>query len=341
VTTGKPVWLTQYSPRDPTCSHRGPPTNSIVLRKYGTPILNPTRTGTPTNFETQTVTLRGELLFAERVTAPHIVALYHPGWNNPRNDQQATQPNSYHVFLHPTPFWATPPPLNRDLLFFMARYLVLPWSLGKNMAHQNVADTLKNIFVMPVGSMPGANWQRDLTTQTSMYRFLNEVNFFVQRKRGIAFPRQPIGRSALSCFSAGASWLNNIIRGPKLPQFFDYFLRNVFVLDGVVGNNDAGATVALCNALSSWFRRGQEGRSLRVYTQSALWFDTLDAQISGTTKSSAPGGARERESSSCTLLHTPSTFWKHFFPDADYYLVHQLIPAEFMEHAVSNSGFAN
>lgn len=138
---------------------------------------------------------------------------------------------------------------------------------------------------------------------------------------------------------AGANWLDAILRGPKLPRFFDDLLRNIFVLDGVVADGDPGATVAMCNALVRWFRGGQQGRSLRVYSRSALWFDSLDAQIHGTDKFIGPAGARERESPACTLLHAPISFWKGVDPRADFFWVHQLIPAWFMEHAVTHSAF--
>jgi hypothetical protein len=314
------------------------------VARFATPILNPGGAQFGLfHMQQQTVAPAGSLLFAERVTAPSLVAFVHPGWNNPKTDAQQVVPIPFHMFLHPMPTWDDDYPFGPNYLFFVARYLLRarPIPSGKAMAHQNLADTLKNVFVFPVGHA-GGGWPGDLVSETAVWRLFHEASFWLQRMRGVSFPRQPVGRSALSCFSAGADWLASILLGGKHKEFHERILRNVYVFDGVV-NSTTPATI--CAALAQWLRGGASGRGLRVYTQDARWAAALFGLIKPPIVATGPGGAREGESGFCTILHTPTRFWDSVLSldpgkDADnFWIVHQWIPALFMEHAVTNSSF--
>jgi hypothetical protein len=327
-----------------------------AVPRFATPILNPggTQLGL-LNMHSETVSAQGPLLFAERVTAPKLLAVVHPGWNNPRTDQQRRSPNPFHLFLHPMPRWDDPYPFGVTYVDFVARYLLRRGRIpvGKAMAYQNLADTPKNVFVFPVGHA-GPGWPGDLVTQSAIWRLFHELNYWLQRMRGVSFPTQPVGRSALSCFSAGAGWLASILSGARHPEFYERVMRHICVLDGVV---DRELVPGVCAALAKWYRGGSQGRSLRVYTQSQAWTDTLLALLKAPIVARGPGGAREASTSSCTILHVPTSFWDNVLPfwqppwpsgnwynyapgDPDnYWRVHQWIPALFMEHAITNSAF--
>jgi hypothetical protein len=113
------------------------------------------------------------------------------------------------------------------------------------------------------------------------------------------------------------------------------------VFDGVFdGANGKKETLAFCNAMAAWHRKGQSGRTFRVYTQSATWFNSsLNTALQSPTATNGPRNSRELEAANGTLLLVPTPFWQLVSPTLNFGSVHQLIPALFMEHAVTNSKF--
>ncbi len=247
------------------------------LLRMATPIVNPAGSGQGLfNGTAAAVTFRGRIFVAARKNTPQLIVLVHPGWNNPLTQEQARIPIPFHVFFHPFIPWADPYPLGRNYLWFIQRYLINDFKTadGKAMLYQNVADTLKNVLVLPVGSH--ASWMGDLTSESALLRLLKESAFFLQRVRGVSLPTQSVGPSAMSCFSAGARWMAQIFNGPRVREFHEKVLRDVFVFDGVFdGESGAAETAGFCAGLAKWFSEDPASRSLRVYTQSALWFDQL------------------------------------------------------------------
>ncbi len=126
------------------------------------------------------------------------------------------------------------------------------------MVHQNIADLPKVFFVFPVGSP--TQQMGNLNTQSSLLRLLQEINYWIQRMRGASFPLQPVGSTALSCFSARVRFLGSILMGPKNAPFYDKILKHIYVIDGVfAGARGKAETANFCNALKTWHRGGDAG----------------------------------------------------------------------------------
>jgi hypothetical protein len=312
------------------------------IERFATPMLN-TSSGTLSQFNIteKDVTPAGKIFVAERPTTPKLISVYHPGFNNPKKGQEKV-PLHYHLFYHPPAHPKDPYPFGKGYIEIIAKYLVhdmmtTPLSFGKRLLYQNIADIPKNLLVFPSGSQKEGFG--DLNSQSSVLRVLQEVNYWIQRMRGVSFPLQPVGRCALSAFSAGAGEVFSVLGGPKSPAFFDKVLRHVYLIDPEM---DAGS---MKNVLTPWFRKGAGGRGFRIYTRSANWFSAFTGEVPGGKTTPGNHGAKETQGTGATVLHVPMSFWQSVFPKlTDQKLLgktaHQLMPALFIEHAVTNSGFA-
>jgi hypothetical protein len=193
------------------------------------------------------------------------------------------------------------------------------------MVHQHVDGGEKIVFIFPVGKQKEG--MGTLNTQSRMLRLLQEVNYWVQRMDGVAISLAPVGRFALSGFSAGIRFLASVLMSAKNPRFFDNLLKEVYSFDGafdvqVLGPDgkptgrvvqSTSETVNFCSALKAWLVRGGAAgdRAIRVYTQRNLWFDQLKDVISGATSATGPENAKEVESPSSSVLFVPAdNFWK-------------------------------
>ena len=319
------------------------PQQKHSIMRFNTPIIDPTGTGIKLlRFTKKDVTPipTANIFFAERTADPRLIAVFHPGWNVPHPPRQNPQkiPIPYHVFFHPfiPGTWSKDYPFSHDYIDLISRYLVIPYSRGKVMIHQNIADFPKIFFVFPVGG-PGKRQMGNLNTQANMLRLLQEINYWVQRMRGASFPQQPLGRIAMSGFSAGARFLSAIFMGTKNKTFLDKLLKHVYVFDGVLGKG----TTTFCRKLLSWHKGAQSDRTFRVYTQNINWWNLLKPANSDpkTTIVKGPGQAKEAEGPRHTVLLARESFWRLINPSAKYGGIHQYIPAKFMEHAVTNSKF--
>ena len=321
-------------------------TPTIPKSRFATPIVNASGTGTDLlNISEQDVEFKGKLYFVERQTVPKIVAVAHPGWDPPETLADAVKtPIPFHAFYSPPPKWFDTYPYGATYLDFVYRYLLQGYlQLGHAMLYQNNADSQKTVFVFPMSHNEG-EWVGDTSTQQGLYRLLLELAYFLQRKQGSTWPLQEVGSVSVSCYSAGANKLAEVMAGRKavVPDFLTKILKNVFVFDGVPNDGDTAATKALCRSLAQWFQNseGRTDRNLRVYTQRAIWFDELQKYLQLPVSATAPGGAREVDTDTCTLVLMPMAFWMKI--DRwywDWRSVHFSFPALFMEHAVTNSTF--
>lgn len=306
-----------------------------ALPRFNTPILNPAGSGeTLIDGKLQTIDPGGPLIFAERTSAPSLIAMVNPGWPMKTGPDAAQFRLHYHVFFHPTipAVWSDDYPFGADYLDLVARYLLQPWVAGgKAMAYQNRAQYAKSIFVFPVGDK--AKGLINIATQDAMMRFLLELNYFFQRVRGASYPRMPLGGAGISAFSSAGGYLTSIINSAKNTRFHDKVLRFVGIFD-CLGSHAA----PMRQKLLAWHRNGEANRHLRIYTQKAGW-QVFEQDFATATKTTAPGGAIELESSAFTLLYAPLAFWQQIKPGASEAALHQLFPAWFMEHAVSRSSF--
>jgi len=338
-----------------------------------TPILDPKGTGPATiNATVSSITPGGKMFFAERVDAPKLIGIYRParfGIHPTENPQDS--PLDYHLFFHPTikpdsfPPSAPYPFDPSTYLNLIVRYMFSPLlkapatpmpgifdlidSWGKQMIYQHEAAGQKAIFLFPVGGL--TQQMGTLNSQANTLRLLQEVNYWIQRMDGVPFPLQPVGKLAMSCFSAGVRFLQPILNGRRIPSFHDRKLSEIYLFDPVFAANlhkgmtpeqkrraledAAKERVAFNRGLVAWWRRGNSGRSFRLYTQSAAWRGDLHPfQVSPTETLAA--GARESEDAHSTILLSPPAFWKTIGSLSE---VHQYIPAFFMEHAISLNAF--
>ena len=358
----------------------------IDVTHFNTPILNPAGAGF-TRLQSSNhpgVNPTGKLFFAERTAVPRLIAIYRPDhFASSLYPVGTTVP--YHLFFHPfiPPDWPNDPyPFGPSYQNLIERYLVDRFDFlanlspdGKEMIHQHADGGEKMIFVFPVGSKQeqmGRPQDNGLVTQTRVLRLLQEVNYWVQRIDGVPFPLAPVGRCALSCFSAGVRFLASVLLGPRNSRLFDTLLKEVYAFDGLFikrlpNGSDVQSveeTVNFCSTLRRWLVRGgaADDRAIRVYTQRDLWFDQLKNAVSGATVATGPDNAKEVESSSSTVLFIPAhDFWlsidarlralqrlhdsrtvipgthpPEVFPDSSA-IIHQWIPAFFMEHAIDRS----
>jgi len=300
----------------------------------------------------------------ERPTAPKLIAIYRPlrFGTHPAVDPH-NSPLDYHLFFHPfIPGTFSPTyPFDVDYVDLIFRYLLAPLSTpaglnpsGKQMVHQHEAVGQKAIFLFPVGSPK--KQMGTLNTQANTLRLLQEVNYWIQRMDGVPFPLQPVGKFAMSCFSAGVRFLNAVLNGKRLPHFYDQILKEVYLFDPVFAPDIRQSmttaeiaaakrvarreTAAFNRGLLRWWRTGQDNRSFRIYTQSSSYWDDLNGSTISPTLTIGPSNAKESEAARTTILFAPAdNFWKSIDPALDYGFVHQLIPALFMEHAMSLNVF--
>lgn len=304
-----------------------------VLR-FNTPILKANGVGTDLlDGGPHTIDPGGPLFFAERVSAPSLIAMVNPGWPIKTGADAGQFPLHYHVFLHPTipASWSDDYPFGSEYLDLVSRYVIKPWSAGgKAMAYQNRAQYAKNILVFPVGDK--AKGLSAIATQASMLRFLLEINYFFQRVRGATMPRMPLGGAGISAFSSAGGYVTSILNGAQNARFHDKVLRFVGLFDCL------GAHASAMRAkLLAWHRKGEGNRHLRIYTQKAAW-QVYEQDFPSATKTTL-AGATELEEGGFTLLYAPLPFWQQMKPNAHEGMLHQLFPAWFMEHAVSRSSF--
>lgn len=304
------------------------------LLRFNTPILKGNGSGTDLlDGGVHTIDPGGPLFFAERVSAPSLIALVNPGWPIKTGSDAGHFPLHYHVFLHPTipAGWSDDYPFGVDYLDLVSRYVLKPWSAGgKAMAYQNRAQYAKNILVFPVGDK--SNGLSAIASQASMLRFLLEINYFFQRVRGASIPRMPLGGAGISAFSSAGGYVTSIMNGAKDTRFHDKVLRFVGLFDCLGANASA-----MRSKLLAWHRKGEDNRHLRIYTQKAAW-QVYEQDFPSATKTTV-AGATELEEGGFTLLYTPLAFWQQMKPNATEGTLHQLFPAWFMEHAVSRSSF--
>lgn len=320
----------------------------VTIPILNTPFLIPKPT--PSSMfagNSKSVTPLGPVLFAERTTVPRLIAIAHPGFNNPINNRQNAVPLPYHLFFHPffdDNFNEPDYPFGPGYIDVAFRYLFegppLPPNSPKfpnaRLAYQNVASFPSNILIFPIASQ--TEKMGTLTTQDEVLRLLQEVNYWVQRMRGVPYPLQPVGRSALSSFSGGTNHLNTILGSQKSPDFYDRILRNVYLFDGVV---DGGQTAwnSFAGRVLAWLRGGANGRSLHVYTQYPGRVEPFMSAMGQMQPTPSKAGAIERESAVGTLLFAPLPFWRLADPTASEAGVHHAIVRLFAEHAVASSSF--
>lgn len=352
---GRRALIVQPAPRD-VVDFDGP-----IL----TPVDNPAG-APPAKSQLLTASPRGKLFFAERTTPPRLIAIYDPVKKFPFVDNKnegspQAVPINYHLFFHPNiPATFTDPyPNSFSYIDLLDRYMLQPhkWDIGKAMVPQHTAAGEKCVFIFPVGGKTESFG--NLNSQASVLRLLAEVNYFIQRMDGVPFPLQPVGDLALSGFSAGIRLVSSVLTQGRVERFNNRILRDVYCFDGVFATRDKSgkeivdtpSTLAFCAALRGWFRGGDQGRSLRVYSQSSIWLDQLKDAAPGTTIRNGRDGAREADSARSTILFTPSAFWDKApavirdiavspNPTELFKSVHQFIPAFFMEHALKRSAMA-
>jgi hypothetical protein len=289
---------------------------------------------------------RGRLFFAERTTTPKLLAIWVPEGVMVTNEKNKVDPRktplNFHVFYHPSPgVLRGRYPFDFAFVDLMFRYLLYWKVLHKQMVNQHQASGSKAIMVFPVGDP--SQWNGALGNQTSVLRLLQEVAYFVQRRHKIPFPLQPVGKCAVSGFSAGGQYVLQALGGDN-PFFHDNVLAEIYAFD--IRTNIA----AFGSQLKKWWRGGANGRAFRIYTTDPGQFNTLEGTDPGATLFNGAGGAKERQGPQTNVVLMPvSGFWTGLRPEsppdpklfqtfrANFDDVHQMIPALFLEHALKHA----
>ena len=320
---------------------------SLAVTRCDTPMLNPSGTGWGRlhSHSQPGVTPVGKFRIAERTKAPRLIAIYDPTtkWHNVSGSSTAPEdvPIPYHLFFHPfiNPPFSRTYPFHAHYVDLFARYMLMPWSQGKAMVHQHEVTGKKGVFIFPVGSP--TEQMGTLNSQTNALNLFEETNFWIQRMDGVSFPQQPVGKLAMSCFSAGVRFLAAAFLNGKTPRFHDSLLREMYFFDPVFAGTGGDTERQNFNrAMIKWHRSGADNRVFRVYTQSNDWFTDLIGDLPGASPTTGPENAKEADHASGTLLFCPANnYWKSIDSRFGFGVVHKLIPALFMEHSITNAKF--
>ena len=298
-----------------------------------------------------------------------MVAIYDPSTKftnkKPRTGLAQNQPINYHVFFHPSTSWFEDDPrypLGQKWFDLVARYVFNEQRspANKAMANQVVsAGKINTVLIFPVGS--GKRWHNDLVTQDAVMRLVHEVNYFIQRRDGVRYPLQPVGAVGISAYSSAVSFLTAILKS-KPPRFRSgASIREVFDLDGrtmVAGRESPAEMVKFGALLRKWLLEDIATRAVRSYNQRKEPFDALK-DADSTARLTVANGCSFVHSPSVTSLHAPTPAWNFFLTepsdpanpisatnrptiDQDAFAghpafmpVHDIIPAWFLEHALS------
>ena len=328
------------------------PTTELDL--IGHPCLSPSEV---LNQRRSSVALqRGTLYLFERVHVPKLIAVWKPEEVSVRNwsannsgiaNSEGSTPLDYHLFYPPNPPrpWAATNPFANIYLNFVRRFFFVsdPYDsiFDKAMVYRHAAVARDSgggrkmpIFVFPV-KMHGVDIG-DMQSKSSVYRLLLEINFLLQRLARLPEPTHPVGRVALSGFSFGGSHVRRVLESGR--SRLSAHLREVYAFDFV----SAGAQ----NAVRRWFNRDRGSRMMRIYSSGqndsirSIMAETLDEVRSPIFRLF---GAAEAHATNASVVYAPSGFWETINPNVSSQLlfarVHQMIPAIFMSHALSQSGF--
>lgn len=300
----------------------------------------------------------GKMLYAQRVDLPKLIGIWVPAGvmasRQRNNTDPGKKPINFHVFYHPSPgVLSGRYPFSFAFVDLICRYLLYFPKLHKEMVNQQTAAGANTVLVFPVGDPAG--WYGGYGGQASVLRLLQEVAFFAQRMHGIPIPLQPVGKCAVSGFSAGGQFVHQAL----LPEsdFFDKkVLREVYGFDirGV-------APGTFASSLAAWRRRNagldSDPRKFRLYTTDDSWFNANKDIDPQTTLTVGPAGSQEHSGANTTILTVPVfSFWPALNPlvtgdgkpegPSSYQVfkpifddVHQIMPALFLQHALKNSQF--
>ncbi|CAN5179194.1 hypothetical protein BH09PSE6_BH09PSE6_13280 [soil metagenome] len=306
------------------------------------------------------VTPTGGVLLIERIKPPKMILVYVPEVMQSKlsqgNQDLQKVPIAYHVFFHPSTGHFAPKnyPFSFDYLDLIARYAFYEqrFNAGKAMVNQHDLAGKQVVFVFPIGGRVDSFG--DAGSQAGLLRLLQEINYVVQRAMLVPFPLQPVGKVAISGFSAGIETVAKILASPRIDLFHDELLSEVYSFDGMFMRlnadkkffMDVEATNRFINHVKSWLRNGEDDRIIRIYTQAQIFLNGLQGSIVNPTVVKGKRGATEVVGDNGTVLHTPPGTWLGM--DADLAdrcrspgdlsrTVHQMIPAMFMQHAIKFS----
>lgn len=310
--------------------------NSSISEKWQRLIHNPIPSVAP----------KGKMFYAERTTVPKLVGIWVPEGATVTRERDKVNPGqvplNFHLFYHPSPgvlsgFY----PFDFAFVDLIIRYMIYWKFLHKAMINQHQAAGSKSLLIFPVGDP--AQWNGNFGSQTSILRLLQEVAYFVQRRQKIAFPLQPVGRCAVSGFSAGGQYVVSALGGDD--RFFhDNVLAEIYGFDIRMDVSD------FASKLSAWWRGGKDRRAFRIYTTVPEHFNALEGIDRAAGLFIGAEGAKERQGPQTNLVLMPvAGFWTGLHPEsppnpdlyqkfnANFDDVHQMFPALFLEHATKHS----
>ena len=168
------------------------------------------------------------------------------------------------------------------------------------------------------------------SSQSGVVDLLEEIDYFLRLNLTGTQANPAVGKVALSCFSAGATRVAQIIG--TAPTVLLGKVKGLFILDG----NDFNVN------MSSFGR----DLALRIYVSEQKFKAIPQKNLAGAV-TSGPGGSFEYRSPATissgdpavTYFYAPWEVWKTYdVRFANWMSVHQVIPGRFMSHALKSSG---
>lgn len=313
-------------------------------------------------------------------TAPRLILVWHSNALAKRwlSGQPPRGAIGYHFYYHPTPGNQTRYPYGKDAgggqphVFLGYRHLMFEtWA-----SVQHFYSGREAVFIVPVGAP--AHMFGEAGRSLGIRTIIHEVNLALHRENGAQFGEyqaQPVGRVAVSGFSAGANFMIRAMSDTTSPlgqQFANQTVKEIYSWDGAIGGRAGGKPIAdtvpesFGALVARWWKTPDQ--RFRVYTQKGPQYGAgLDVRelkpfvqpdITGPAGSFLRTWAKDGTVFG-TLLHLPGSFFRsQYLPHENpirvyqgidkhptdkgfpsYIDTHHWFMTVFMYHALVSSGF--
>jgi hypothetical protein len=307
------------------------------------------------------------------ITAPRLVMVWHPvemDFSKPK-PAGADFKVPYHFYFHPTAHDRTHYPYgknaNGDQPHVGLGYRHTMYETWANVQHYYSRKRV--VYVVPVGSVRDKFGEAG--TSLGMFTILSEINLALHRINGANFgtyQTQPLGRVAVSGFSAGADSMVTALLDRSSPTgqgFLQNHVAEIYNWDGAIGGKGIPNTVpaSFGKLIQGWWRH--KGQFFRVYTSNSQYDSALSPLAKyarPTVKGAAGSFCRSFAQDGVefgTLVHLPDGFFRQKYkPHEDpirvytgvdkdaqdqgfpsYVDTHHWFSTVMMSHALSKSSF--
>jgi hypothetical protein len=226
------------------------------------------------------------------VTAPKLIMVWHPA------DMDFSKPKPagsefrvpYHFYFHPTAHDPTPYPFGKnakgDQPHVGLAYRHTMFESWGSVQHYYSRKRL--VYVVPVGNL--RDQFGEAGSVVGIYALLREINLALHQINGAdlgAYQAQPVGRVAISGFSAGVYYMINALldRSSATGQaFLQNHVGEIYNWDGAIGGKGIKNTVPqdFGKLIKQWWRH--KDQYVRVYTSNAQY----DTELAFMAKDARP-----------------------------------------------------